>query len=97
MNIFLRYNNDPICPFIFIKNKSKYDFTIIAMYIDDLNIIRKLEKISKTINYLKKKLEMKTKFYLSLQIEHLVNEFSFINQLIQRRFLKNFIWIKHIH
>jgi len=32
------YNSDPICPCVFIK-KSKSDFVIIVVYVDDLNII----------------------------------------------------------
>ena len=47
------------------------------MCVDDLNIIETLRKTPKTINYIKKKFEMKdlgkTTFYLGLQIEHLVN------------------------
>ena len=52
------YNNDPICPCVFIK-KSKSNFVIIVVYVDDLNIIGTHEKIPKTINYLKKEYEMK--------------------------------------
>jgi hypothetical protein len=70
------YNNDPICPCVFIK-KSKYDFVIIVVYVDDLNIIETHEEIPKIVNYLKKEFKMKdlgkTKFYLGLQIEHLAD------------------------
>jgi hypothetical protein len=70
------YNNDPICPCVFIK-KSKYDFVIIVVYVDDLNIIETHEEIPKIVNYLKKEFKMKdlgkTKFYLDLQIEHLAD------------------------
>jgi hypothetical protein len=70
------YNNDPICPCVFIK-KSKYDFVIIVVYVDDLNIIETHEEIPKIVNYLKKEFNMKdlgkTKFYLGLQIEHLAD------------------------
>ena len=52
------YNNDPICPCVFIK-KSKSNFVIIVVYVDDLNIIGTHEEILKTINYLKKEYEMK--------------------------------------
>ena len=73
-----RYVNNPICPCIFIK-KSEIGFTIIAMYVDNLNLIRTLEELTKTTNYLKKKFEMKdlgkTKFCLSLQIKHFQMEF----------------------
>jgi hypothetical protein len=52
------YNNDPICPCVFIK-KSESNFVIIVVYVDDLNIIGTHEEILKTINYLKKEYEMK--------------------------------------
>ena len=32
------YKNDPLCPFVFIK-KSKSGFAIVAVYVDDINII----------------------------------------------------------
>jgi hypothetical protein len=70
------YNNDLICPCDFIK-KSESDFVIIDVYVNDLNIIETHREIPKTINYLKKEFEIKdmvkTKFYLSLQIEHLAD------------------------
>ena len=63
------YANNPICPCIFIK-KSETGFAIITVYIDDLNLVRTLEKLIKTKKYLKKEFEMKdlgkTKFCLGL-------------------------------
>ena len=47
------YKNDPICPCVFIK-KSKTGFAIIAVYVDDMNLIGTPEKLSKTVEYLKK-------------------------------------------
>ncbi|KAL0548866.1 hypothetical protein IC582_013343 [Cucumis melo] len=83
------YQNYPICPCVFIK-KSQSGFAIIAVYVDDLNIIGTPEELSKAIEYLKKEFEMKdlgkTKFFLDLQIEHLVDEILFINRHIQKRF-----------
>ncbi|KAL0556012.1 hypothetical protein IC582_004516 [Cucumis melo] len=77
------YQNNPFCPCIFIK-KSQLGFAIIAVYVDDLNIIRTPKELSKTIEYLKEKFEMKdlgkTKFCLDLQIEYLADEI-FIHQL----------------
>ena len=68
------YINNPICPYVFTK-KSKNGFTIIAVYVDDLNIIRTPDELIENIKFLKKEFEMKdlgkTKFYLGLQIEHL--------------------------
>nr|KYP72381.1 Retrovirus-related Pol polyprotein from transposon TNT 1-94 [Cajanus cajan] len=68
------YKNDPICPCIFIK-RSKNGFSIIVVYVDDINIIGTLEELSKVIDFLKKEFEMKdlgrTKFCLGLQVEYL--------------------------
>jgi hypothetical protein len=70
------YHNNPICPCVFIK-RSKSGFVIIAVYVDDLNIIGTPEEIESTAAYLKSEFEMKdlgkTKFCLGLQIEHLRN------------------------
>ena len=67
------YVNNPICPCIFIK-KSKIEFAIIVVYVDDLNLIRTLKALTRMANYLKREFEMKdlgkTKFSLGLQIEH---------------------------
>ena len=52
------YVNDVICPYIFIK-KSKSGFVVIAVYVDDLNIIGTPEENTKDVNYLKKEFEMK--------------------------------------
>ena len=57
------YLNNPICPYIFIK-KSETGFAIIAVYVDDLNLIRTPEELTRTKNYLKNL--GKTKFYLGL-------------------------------
>jgi len=52
------YNNDLICPCVFIK-KLEYDFVIIVVYVDDLNIIETHEEIPNIVNYLMKEFEMK--------------------------------------
>ncbi|KAI3706445.1 hypothetical protein L6452_24194 [Arctium lappa] len=68
------YKNDSICPCIFIK-RSGPEYVIIAVYVDDLNIIGTPGELPRAIEYLKKGFEMKdlgkTKFCLGLQIEHL--------------------------
>ena len=46
------YVNNPICPCIFIK-KSETGFAIIAVYVDDLNLVGTLEELTRTTNYLK--------------------------------------------
>ena len=65
--------NNLICSCIFIK-KSKTGFVIIVLFIEDLNLIGTPEELTKTKNYMKRGFEMKyqgkTKFCLSLQIEH---------------------------
>ena len=52
------YFNDPICPCVFIK-KTTDGLLILAVYVDDLNLIGTLEELINTTNYLKKKFEMK--------------------------------------
>ena len=44
----LGYNNDPICPCVFIK-RSKSQFVIIVVYIDDLNIIGTPKELQKKL------------------------------------------------
>jgi len=70
------FENNPICPCVFIK-KSKSGFAIIAVYVDDLNLVGTPEELTKTATYLKNEFEMKdlgkTKFCLGLQIEHFQN------------------------
>jgi hypothetical protein len=52
------YNNNFICPCVFIK-KSKSNFVIFVVYVNDLNIIGTYGEIPNIINYLKKEFEMK--------------------------------------
>ena len=63
------YVNNSICPCIFIK-KVATGFAIIAVFVDDLNLIGIPEELIKTIDYLKKEFEMKdlgkTKYCLGL-------------------------------
>ena len=67
------YINNHICPCVFIK-KSESGFAIIAVYVDDMNLIGTLGELLKTAEYLKKEFEMKdlgkTKYCLGLEIEH---------------------------
>ena len=67
------YVNNSICPCVFIKEVAT-GFSTIAIYVDDLNLIGTPEELIKTIDYLKKKFEMKdlgkTKYCLWLQIKH---------------------------
>ena len=63
------YANNLICLYIFIK-KSKTEFAIIDLHVDDLNLVGTLEELTRTTKYLKNEFEMKdlekTKFCLSL-------------------------------
>ena len=47
------YVNNPICQCVFIK-KSETGFAIIAVYVDDLNLVGTPEELTKTAEYLKK-------------------------------------------
>ena len=47
------YVNNPICPWIFIK-KLETRFSIIVVYVDDLNPIGVPEELTRTTKYLKK-------------------------------------------
>ncbi|KAM2154162.1 hypothetical protein ACFX1Q_046020 [Malus domestica] len=71
-----RYANNVICPCVFIK-KSNIGFAIVAVYVDDMNLVGTPEELNKTADYMKNEFEMKdlgkTKYCLSLQIEHFVN------------------------
>ena len=52
--------------------KSEIGFAIIAVYVNDMNLIGTLEELSKTTEYLKKKFEVKnldkTKLCLGLEL-----------------------------
>ena len=67
------YVNNPICPCVFIK-KTTSGFIIIAVYVDDLNIIGTHKEVLEVMMYLKNEFEMKdlgeTKYCFGLHIEH---------------------------
>jgi hypothetical protein len=48
------FENNPICPCVFLK-KSESGFAIIAVYVDDLNLVGTLKELIKIATYLKKK------------------------------------------
>nr|GEW78622.1 putative RNA-directed DNA polymerase [Tanacetum cinerariifolium] len=70
------YNSNLICLCVFIK-KTTSGFVIIAVYVDDLNIIGTNKEINEVFMHLKEEFEMKdlgkTKYCLGLQIEHMPN------------------------
>ena len=69
-----RHVNNPIYPCVFIK-KITSGFIIIAVYVDDLNIIGTHKEILEVMMYLKNEFEIKdigeTKYCIDLHIEHL--------------------------
>ena len=52
------YANNPICPCIFIK-KLETRFSIIVVYVDDINLIGTPEELIRITKYLKNEFEMK--------------------------------------
>jgi hypothetical protein len=78
------HKNVPIYPCVFIK-KSGYIFVMLAIYVDDINLIGTREKLQKTRDSLHREFEIKdfgsAKFCLCLQIEHLEDD-NFIHQSI---------------
>ncbi|KAM7478095.1 hypothetical protein LguiA_026308 [Lonicera macranthoides] len=52
------YKNDELCLCVFIK-KTSFGFAIVAVYVDDMNIIGTLDEIRETASYLKSKFEIK--------------------------------------
>ena len=67
---------------------------IIAVYVDDLNLIGTPEELIKTANYLKKKFEMKdlgkTRYCLGLQIEYCLNDVLIHQSSYTEKVLKRF-------
>ena len=87
------YRNDPISPCISIKKFENKGFVIIAVYVDDLNILGTSGEISQTVEYLKKEFEMKdlgkTKLCLGLQLEYisdgiLVHQKAYTEKVLKR-------------
>ena len=88
------YINDVICPCIFIK-KTTLGFVILAIYVDDINLIGTPEEVQKAIEYLlKKEFEMKDlgkiKICLGLQIEYLVDGVFIHQSVYTEKILKRF-------
>uniref|UniRef100_A0A2N9FK49 Reverse transcriptase Ty1/copia-type domain-containing protein n=1 Tax=Fagus sylvatica TaxID=28930 RepID=A0A2N9FK49_FAGSY len=87
------FENNPICPCVFIK-KSESGFAIVAVYVDDLNLVGTPEKLTKTADYLNNEFEMKdlgkTKFCLGLQIEHLPDGILIHQSTYIEKVLKHF-------
>ena len=87
--------NNSICPCVFIK-KTENGFAIIAVYVDDLNLIGTPEELIKTTNYLRKEFEMKdhgkTRYCFGLQIEYclngvLIHQSSYTEKVLKRFYM----------
>jgi hypothetical protein len=83
-----RFENNPISPCIFIK-KLESRFAIIAIYVDDLNLVGTLEKLIKTATYLKSEFKMKVlerqNYVLAYKLNISQMKFSFISQHTQKK------------
>ncbi|KAM1579235.1 hypothetical protein ACFX15_040354 [Malus domestica] len=71
------YVNNELCPCVFIK-KSHSGFAIIAVYVDDMNLIGTPVELEEIAAHLKSEFEMKdigkTRYCLRLEIEHCSDE-----------------------
>ncbi|GJV63668.1 putative RNA-directed DNA polymerase [Tanacetum coccineum] len=87
------YINNLIYPCVFIK-KTMSRFVIIAVYVDDLNIIGTNKEIQEVIILLKKEFKMKdlgkTKYCLGLQIEYMHNGIIIHQSNYTEKLLKRF-------
>ena len=72
------YKNDEVCPCVFIR-KTSFGFVIVAVYVDDMNIICTLYEIRESASYFKSEFEMKdlgkTRLCLGLELEHRAMEY----------------------
>ncbi|KAJ9540031.1 hypothetical protein OSB04_026537 [Centaurea solstitialis] len=90
--IGLGYLNNELCPCVFIK-KSTSGYAIIAVYVDDMNLIGTSKELLETAEILKKEFEMKdlgkTRYCLGLQIEHrkdgiLIHQENYTQKVLRR-------------
>ena len=89
------YTNDAICPRVFRK-KTISEFVVLAIYVDNINLIGTPIELQKAIDYLKNEFEMKdlgrTKLCLGLQIEHLtkgifIHQSAYTEKVLKRFFM----------
>lgn len=90
--IGLGYVNNDLCPCVFIK-KTNSGFAIVAVYVDDMNLIGTPEEVKETAKLLKSEFEMKdlgrTNLCLGLELEHhsdgiLVHQSNYIQKMLRR-------------
>ena len=83
------FKNVEVSPCIFIK-WTHTTLVIVAVYVDDLNIIDMIDIISKIVSQLKGEFEMKdlgeTTFCLGLQVEHLARSIFYIKVCILKSY-----------
>ena len=86
------YKNDPLCPCVFIKS-TKTGFAIVAVYVDDMNLIGTPEELATAAELLKREFEVKelgkTKLCLGLELEHkhdgiLVHQSAYTERILKR-------------
>ncbi|KAM2657312.1 hypothetical protein EV1_012688 [Malus domestica] len=85
------YMNNKLCLCVFIK-KSHFGFAIVAVYVDDINLIGTPEELARTTAHMKSEFEMKdlgkTRYCLGLEIEHrldgiLVHQLNYIQKVLR--------------
>ena len=76
-----------------VHKKTSSRFAIVAVYVDDMNIIGTLDEIKETAAYLKSEFEMKdlgkTRFYLGLELEHrfcgiLIHQSAYVQKMLRQ-------------
>ena len=67
------YVNNELCPCVFIK-KSHSDFVIVAIYVDDMNLIGTPEELAHIMSEFEMRVLRKTRYCLGLEIEHRSDE-----------------------
>ena len=86
------YQNNNICLCVFIRSCTN-KFVMVAVYVDDLNLIGTSHEIASAASYLRKEFEMKdlgkTKFCLGIQIEHLsmgifIHQSTYTEKMLKR-------------
>ncbi|XP_070055275.1 uncharacterized mitochondrial protein AtMg00810-like [Nicotiana tomentosiformis] len=72
------------------------EFVILAVYVDNINLVRTREELQKAIEYLKKEFEMKnlgkTKLCLGLKIKHLadgifIHQYAYTERVLKRVYM----------
>ena len=89
------YVNDAMCPCVFIK-RSQNGYVIIAVYVDDLNIIGTPNELKEACAYLKSEFEMKdlgeTRLCIGLQIDHLsqgvlIHQSAYVEKVLKQFYM----------